>query len=200
MSVRKALVENPFLVAAVLLPLLVAACFLAATAIPRWLVDPPAHDALFTATRPVASPAGPDGLRVEYAVESGRVVAHWHGTDDRHPRDATLYRYDHDSGRVREVTVAPPTDRPEKGDTRSVPVAALARLHVDDDRLAPDGYTFQSGEDHYPGLFGLVFGMGGGRNGIVLAKNGRRVPVEPQDGHIRHYGVQFLGWVVDDGA
>lgn len=42
MSVRKALVDNPFLVAAVLLPLLVAAFFLAATAIPRWLVAPPA--------------------------------------------------------------------------------------------------------------------------------------------------------------
>ncbi|MES1943639.1 hypothetical protein PC39_05975 [Salinisphaera sp. PC39] len=200
MSVRKALVDNPFLVAAVLLPLLVAAFFLAATAIPRWLVAPPAHDAVFTATRPVASPAGPGGLRVEYAVEDGRVVAHWHGTDGRtHPRDPTLYRYDHASGRAREVTITPPADPPGEGETRTVPVAALAGLHVDDDPQAPDGYRFRSGDNHYPGLFGVVFGMGGGRDGIVLAKNGRRVPLNPPNGHIRHYGVQFLGWVTDDG-
>ena len=44
--------DNIFLVAAVSLPLIVVAFFLVASAIPRWLVPPPAYDLLISASDP----------------------------------------------------------------------------------------------------------------------------------------------------
>ena len=51
-SARRFLRDNVFLVAAVLLPVLVVALFLAATAIPRWRIPPPAYDVVLRVPGP----------------------------------------------------------------------------------------------------------------------------------------------------
>src|SRR4249920_2312039 len=65
--------DNLFLAAAVLLPVVVLSFFLLASAVPRWMVAPPAYDLVFR-----VSPQFNDGrprLSVDYAVRDGRVEA-----------------------------------------------------------------------------------------------------------------------------
>jgi hypothetical protein len=65
--------KNAFLVAAVSLPVVVVGFFLLSTAIPRWLVPPPAYDLLLRSGRPY-EPSGPR-IAVDFYVRDGRVEA-----------------------------------------------------------------------------------------------------------------------------
>lgn len=199
---RRVLRDNLFLIAAVALPLVVVAFFLAATAVPRWLVPPPTHDMVFAATHALyRDPAVSRGVRLEYRVEDGQVVANVRRTrDNEHSIAATLYRYEHETGVVREIPVDIPENLPEDGTPRTLAVEALSGVRVSTAHRAPDGYVLRHEDGGYPGLFGALLGVGRSDSGMALVKDGRRVPLRPDGDWRRHYGVEFLGWVIDERA
>lgn len=188
--------DNVFLIAAMLLPLVVVAFFLLATALPRWLVPPPGHDLLFTVAR-LAAPAPP--AHVDYELRDGRVVARVRSPrENERPVGRILYRYHHEDGAVRRVAFDTPDDAP--GDGMTVAVPALSGAGVSDDPVAPDGYRLQRDDHGYPGLFGALLGIGDHGSGIALVRDGRRIPLTPPGDGRRHYDIRFIGWVVHDGA
>lgn len=200
MAGRHVLRDNLFLIAAAALPLLVVAFFLVATAVPSWLVPPPTHDLLFTATRALyPDPAVDSGTRLEYRVSEDRVVAHARRTrDNGHSIAATLYRYDPDTGSVREIRVDLPGDLPEDRTPRTLAIEALADVRVSTSYRSPDGYILQHDQGNYPGLFGALLGLGRSDGGPFLVKDGRRVPIRPDGEWRRHHRIEFLGWVIDE--
>ena len=62
---------------------------------------------------------------------------------------------------------------------------------------APDGYSFRHRYGRGAGLFGELFGMGGRRQVIAVAKDGRVIDINTagKDRYRYYYNVQFLGWV-----
>ena len=190
--------DNIFLVAAVLLPLIVVAFFMAATVIPRWLVAPPAYDLLLRAAGPYDQSRL--GLAVEFAVRDGRVEA-----TVRVLPDATMTQvprlllFDHQTLSVREIPVKLPTSLSRADSPVTVAVSALEGRRVLPDARAPDGYEVDTRSHRRPGLIGDLFGMGGYAEKVTLVKNGRVVPISlPANQYA--YGVSPLGWVLDEGA
>jgi hypothetical protein len=191
--------DNAFLVAAVALPLVVIAFFLVATAIPRWLVPPPAHDLLFRATDASGQPNA--RVDVDFAVRDGKVVAtvrsapaNYYGSRPR------LFLFDHTTMSAREIAVELPDDL--GGDSpRVVAIDALAGRQVLAGARAPDGYQFESGMERGPGIVGGLFGMNRYGPQASLVNRGRVIPISVPAPYQNVYStrVQAIGWLVDNG-
>jgi hypothetical protein len=190
--------DNAFLVAAVALPALVAVFFVIANAIPQWTVADPAYDLVLRAAR--SYDATPATVTVTYVVRDGLVEAVVRpALPNDHTPPPALFLFEHDTMRVREIPLELPAIVPE-GETRIVPVDALAGRPVIGDREAPDGYRVETGTRGGPGLVGDIFGMGRYRSRLSLVKNGRVIPIElpPPDETPYAAEVSMIGWVGND--
>jgi len=103
--------DNAVLVAAFVLPAIVAVLFILATAIPKWTVPLPQHDLLL---RVDSYQSPPPEVSVEFAVRDGRleaVVRPVVKPDNpnlgmTYPQRWALLLFDHASMRVREIPLA----------------------------------------------------------------------------------------------
>lgn len=178
---------NVVLIAAFVLPAVVAVLFVLATAIPRMSVPPPQHDLVLRVER-WQSPPPP--VSVEFVVREGRLEADVRAL--ARPEGASpapyaprwgLLIFDSTSMAVREI----PLDLPESvppGETHTVVVEALADRSLTTGPQAPDGYAVTNVSSRGGGLVGEIFGMSGGpRRGVSIARNGRtiEVPLPPRD-------------------
>ena len=188
--------DNAFLIAAIALPLIVAAFFVLATAIPRWTVAPPAYDFVFRAPRYYET--SPAKVAVEFVVRDGRVDAVTRrAADGSYPQRWTLFLFDHSTMRVREVPVDLP-DALDEGESRTIPVAALAGRRVVAETIAPDGYEASTRSNGGRGIVGELFGMGGYRQTMALVNKGRAVPLTlPAPFHDAYAPISPVGWIVD---
>lgn len=193
MALKKLVRENAALVIGILLPAVVVVFFLLATYIPRFLVDPPQYDFLFTEDHSYVA----QGSRWRYEIDVDpqgklRVRAFAVETDRYTPR-TRLFLYEHSSDSVREISLPWP-ETPEDAEAGVVLEVPEFRDEVIDPRqVAPDGYELieprRSGGD-FLGLF-----YRGDRRGLAIGKNGARVNV-PSGTDSYSYGARFLGWVV----
>jgi hypothetical protein len=192
----RSLRDNAFLVAAVALPLVVVAFFLVATAIPRWLVPPPAHDLLLRASGP--HDQGRPRVTVEFRVRDGRVEAIVRpAAPQSYPQPAELFLFEHETGNVRKI----PFDLPDLGASdapRTVAIEALAGRRVLAESNAPDGYRFETRSRGGSGIVGDLFGMRSYDSALVLVNRGRAVPVSVPGPYDYRYSTAAVGWVVDD--
>lgn len=191
----KVLRSNPTIAAGILLPLVVAAFFVIATAVPRWLVAPPTHDLLFTVhDYRHESPA----IEVRFDVADDRVRARAFRPESNYRSVPRLYRYEHATDSVRELTVELPSGADEFEDGTSLPIPALAGTRVSAARRAPDGYEITGPEYRSGGLMGLFFGRRR-QPGLAISKDGAVFEIPDVDGRPFYYGnVSFLSWVVAD--
>lgn len=190
--------ENAFLVAAVALPLVVVGFFLAATAIPRWRVPPPAYDLLLRTTGHVDQTR--PRVAAEFAVRDGRIEATVRGlAANGYPQVPKLFLVDHQTLNVREIPVDLPVNLAETDPPVTVPVSALAGRRVIAETRAPDGYEFKSGGYRSTGLVGGLFGMGSTYEKVTLVNRGRVVPISFS---LNNYSnsVSFVGWVLNEGS
>lgn len=188
--------DNAFLLAAILLPALVAAFFIIANTIPRYTVPDPAHDLVFRAARPYDG--SPGTVSVDFIVRNGQVeaVVRLAPPQSYNPRWGLLL-FDHETMRVRELPLDLPVLVPE-GETRTVAIEALAGRRVMDEARAPDGYRVESERGSNSGLVGDIFGMGRYRSGLALSNGGRVVALELPPPYDEGYSqVSPVGWVVD---
>jgi hypothetical protein len=198
-SLSRFLRDNAFIVAAVALPVAVAAFFLVATVVPRWTVPAPAYDLVVRATRPYD--ATRTGVIVEFAVRGGRVEA-----TVRPPTPPNVYAepsalllFDHETMSVREIPLELPTRMDEGEPPRTIVVEALSDRRVSPQAAAPDGYALQNRAGGSRGLVGDIFGMGSYRQNAVLVNGGRVVPLNLPAPYRDPYQspVYHVGWVLE---
>lgn len=190
--------DNIFLVAAVALPAAVAGLFLLASVIPRWAVPAPGYDLVFRAAGPYGT--GPGTLDVDFVVHDGRldaVVRPAAANSYRVPW--TLFLFDHRSQDVREISLELP-DAPQAGESRTIPVDALAGRRLTSGSKAPDGYELTVRGSGGSGLVGELFGMRRYRPRAVLTNGGRIVPLDLPSPYPERYGAPIvaIGWIVDE--
>lgn len=216
--------DNLFVVAALALPLVVVMFFLAATAIPRLLVDDPKYDLYFAAEQFNSQPSG---YSLRFRVADGRLFADSSAYPAFYPSQTQkLYRFDADAGVVQRIDVEIPADirqhLQEELETRQMPdrvgrppappigasaqagfpvvsfvVRETENIKLRSETVAPDGYAFEGCCDGNRGLFGELFGMGARRANLRIAKSGRVIELEnPEPEHRHRYqtGSGFLGW------
>lgn len=199
---------NAFLIAAVALPLIVVGFFLLAMAVPRWTVDPPAHDLILSVDE--SSSYSQRATRRSFEVRNGQVVAIQEPVSSRpsieqgetaYLPDTGLIIVDHETQEIRELAVVPapgPEPPPGPDEPASFVVADLARRSVVAGDVAPDGYAFEMRTWSGPGLMGEIFGMRSRGVGFALTKDGRVVSVELRTE--RYVMPRVVGWIVDNGA
>jgi hypothetical protein len=188
--------ENAFLVAAVSLPVVVIGFFLLATTVPRWFVDPPAYDLVLRAGGPYDQAA--PRVAVEFAVRDARIEATFRAVDAAtYPQRMALFVVDHETMNAREIFVEPPPDLAEDDPPRTMVVEALADRRVLAQAAAPDGYTFDAGRGHGPGLVGELFGMRRSGQRATLVKEGRVVAIDLPSSY--RYNVSVVGWLAEEG-
>ena len=192
--------ENAFLLAAVLLPLAVVGFFLAATAIPRWVVPPPAYDLVLRTTGYPDQAA--QRVAVDFVVRDERVEARVRAlpaTASVYPQIPKLFLFDHKTMNVSEIPFDLPANLAETDPASTVPVTALAGRRVLAQAKAPDGYMLNTPGYGSPGVFGGLFGMGYRGEKISLVNKGRVIAIafpSPQYG----YSVSSVGWLMNEGS
>ncbi len=196
--------DNLVLVAAFVLPAVVALLFVVATAIPKWTVPLPQHD-LVMRVEDYRQSRQPEVI-VEFVARNGRLEADVRPIPPpQNPAMGTPYvqrwallLYDHSANRVTEIPLDLPRSIPA-GETRTVVIEALAGRYVTSDTVAPDGYrvTDLAAGRSGGGIVGEVFGMGRRyRRGIAVGKDNRTVEVELPAPYRDTYGVITpIGWI-----
>ena len=204
-ATRGFLRDNAVLVAAFVLPAIVAALFILATAIPKWTVPLPQHD-LLVRVDSYGSP--PPDVYVEFAVRDGRLEADVRpvvkpdnpNMGITYPQRWTLLLFDHAEMRVREILVDLPRTLPP-GESRTVVIDALAGRRVIAGDVAPDGYkvTSLNTGSGGGGIVNDLFGMNRRyRRGIAIGRNGRTIELELPAPHRESSGtIVTIGWIAD---
>ncbi len=187
--------ENIFLVAAVSLPLIVVAFFLAASAIPRFIVPPPAYDLLVRTDD--LSQANPR-IHAEFNVRGEKVEATFRvAPANTYQLRSVLFLFDHTTLTVREVPIELPDNFVEGDPPRTIVIEALAGREALAPPIAPDGYRVEERGQRGPGLIGDLFGMGRYDSSASLVNRGRVIrialPAPFQENYSRVYTV---GWLV----
>lgn len=203
---RRLLRDNAVLVAAFVLPAVVAVLFILATAIPKWTVPLPQHDLVLRVDR-YDSP--PTSVYVEFVVRGGRLEADVRpvvkpdnpNLGVTYPQRWTLLLFDHTAMRVRELPVDAPTSVPP-GESRTIVVDALAGRRVIAGEAAPDGYkvTSLNTGGGGGGIVNDLFGMNRRyRRGVAIGRNGRSIELELPPPYRDSYGtIVTIGWIADE--
>lgn len=152
-AIGKLIRENVVLAVGISLPALVVFFFLLATYVPRWLVDAPQYDFLFTQDHSHRD----DKARWRYRVnleESGELqIRATPVKADVYAGQSRLFLFQHESD---DVLV----ELPEFSDTI-----------IDSHRVAPDGYELIDQSGRQGQLVGLFYR--GNRDDLAIGKNGQ---------------------------
>jgi hypothetical protein len=193
--------DNIFLIAAVSLPLIVVVFFLVSSAIPRWLVPPPAYDLLISATDSY-NQTNPR-MAVNFNVRDGRVEATFQAVPaNTYALRSRLFLFDHTTMNVREIPVELPDNLVlvEGDPPRTIVIDALAGRRLITEVKAPDGYQLESRSQRGPGIVGDVFGMNRYDAESALVNRGRVIPLALPAPYRNVYfsPVYAVGWLVPE--
>jgi hypothetical protein len=189
--------DNTFLVAAVALPLLVVVFFLAASALPRWTVAPPAYDLLVRTYRPYDGAVHPLKLAYDLDVTNGKLQLTVRPlATEQYQQKPVLFLFDHWTLESHEIPLTITDVAPASAQTTVLDPVPGRRLITD--AKAPDGYTLQPRPYHGGGIFGDVFGMHSYQAGMVLTKGGRIIPLTLPEPYESQSSAYFLAWVAND--
>ena len=185
--------KNPMLAAGILLPVVVVIFFVLATMIPRWLVDPPGYDFVFTSMQ--GSNSGPP-VDLSFVVEGDRVRARVYKSEQPYRNLPRLFLFEHATQSVREIPVTLPADADDIENGEYLVLPGLESRTVSTSRSAPDGYEVH-GPNYRGGDF-FPFYRARGSNALTLSKSGAVFEVpEVGDGRMYYYNATFLGWLTD---
>ena len=194
MRFAKFIKENAVLITGVTLPLVVVVFFLAAIYIPRLLVDPPQYDFLFTSSHYDYQNAPP--IKLHISITEGQLRANLYKTNNQNAI-LKLFLFEHESQSVRELPIEIPKIPDDIEEGQEVLIKEVADMKISTNRRAPDGYEFAGNRSRGIGLFGELFFGGRGNPNYAITKNGASIRIPTVDSYY-YYGVNFLGWVVED--
>jgi len=198
--VRKFLKDNFVLIVGLTLPVVLMAGFLALSALPRSLSDPPRHDLIF-AVPDYSVPPGRLSVAVRFIVEDGVLTAQYTRVAQE-PGGyygggwKKLYRYEAGWQTVRELPFPIPDDVASIASVREDVVAATKDLKLDTSARAPDGYELED-RTNRGGLLTDIFWRRSASE-PRLRKGASSVPLRTGDGRTAFYAgnIEFIGWVV----
>lgn len=188
--------ENRVLAVGLTLPILLMAGFLAVSALPDRLSDPPQYDLVFATTE---YPSTPVPINVRLIVKDGALMAQYSrppGQQGPFGVWKKLFVYDAASRRVRQLTLGYPVDMSTLEGTREETVASTAEFKLDTTLQSPDGYELAYGDRRGGGLLLEIFG-GSHSYEPRLRKGSHAIPLAPGVGQpaFDYGGVEFVGWV-----
>ncbi|HZI80843.1 MAG TPA: hypothetical protein VFD69_15080 [Vicinamibacterales bacterium] len=198
MTVAKFVKDNLVLVVGLTLPLLLMAGFLAVSALPQSLTDPPKYDLVFATND---YPAAPAPVAIRLVVKDHVLVAQYNKIPGQTGNALwkKLFVFEASTGRVRQLPLGFPPDMAAIESMREEPVASAAGLQLDSTVQSPDGYELSFGDRRGGGLLLEIFG-GSRRYEARLRKGGRSVPIPALAGESFDYGTaEFVGWVTGRG-
>lgn len=187
--------DNPLIVASIALPFLIVVLFLAATGIPRLLVDAPNYDLVLVTRYPATNRSIP--VSIDIVVSDGRATAVVRdvSSSSNAPR---VFVYESTVDRVRELQIELPSiwDGIEAG--ARIPIPELSQVTLSATLVAPDGYEYRGIRRRGNGLMFELFGGRSYSGDVTIAKKGaiRRISL-PDDLPYWYRDPQFLGWVVE---
>lgn len=193
---RRIFRDNPLLALSIALPVLVVLLFAAATTLPRLYTDPPAHDLVLSVEHGVAPRTLP--VRIQLSVENESLVARAVELNQYEQGYAPrIFRYNHESGSVREITIPIPDDVENLESGQIIPIPDFDGVRLSPELTAPDGYEYR-GHGSRSGFMVEFFGTSRSRQKITVVKDGAVVPINLPETEYWYYGTRFLGWVVGE--
>lgn len=189
--------KNFVLILGLVMPALLVFGFLLSTMIPQQVSDPPKYDLLFWVQNYDYN--NQQTLGVNLVVKDGTLYAQYtRGANNVGGYWKKLYRYDAETKKVEQLTLALPTDAEQITTMREEPLQATAGLKIDTTLQAPDGYTLSYDGYSRSGLLNEIFWNRGYSNEVRLRKGMSSVPLlDDSNTQPFYYGnVQFLGWVI----
>lgn len=188
--------KNAFLVAAAVLPVLVVAFFLVATAIPQWTVPPPAYDLVLRVTKPYTQPRAQ--VAVQFKVRDGRLEAVVQRTAlESYEPPWSLFVFDHQTMNLTEVPVNVPDSIPADSPSQTIVVDAFANRRIVDQAKAPDGYELRRDGYGNSGLVGDLFGMRRYDRRATIVNSGRVIKIPLPADYQYVSAIDAIGWLVD---
>jgi len=187
--------QNPMIAAGILLPLVIVVFFVLATAIPKWMVEPPGHDFVFTVPDNRGSKPA---IELRFDVVDDRLRARLFKTDLTYRSVQSLYLFDHETLDVREITIDIPGDPETFEDGDEIDLADVANRPISTARKAPDGYEIRQPRYRNDNLMTVLFGSNR-RNRLSIHKSGAviDIPHPGNNAYYYYYNVNFLGWLTD---
>jgi hypothetical protein len=184
--------ENLMIVVSIALPLLVTVLFVVASLLPGLYVSPPSHDLLLTLQGGAA--AGQSRVRLNFVLEDDQLRVMVSKLDEPgHISNPRLFRYEHDSGQVREISIPIPQDA---SDGSEIHVPGISGLRVDGTLSSPDGYEYR-GRRRGGGLMTELFGGARRSTDVSIARDGRVIRVRLPSVDYWYNDIRFLGWVIE---
>lgn len=200
MVLGKLIRENTALVVGASMPIGVVILFLAATHVPRFFVDPPQYDFVFSDQGPRSSRPSRWVYTIDVDAQRRiRVQAVWQAEEGYHGGER-LFIYEHESDSVREIRIpllepSRPAEQEAPAELRhTIDVPELRDVIVDERRVAPDGYEFSEPQYRGGGLFGLFYR--GGEARATISKNGAVVEIDQAVSRPFYNSIRFHGWVL----
>jgi len=187
--------KNMMIVVSIALPLLVVLFFAMASVLPGLYSTPPAHDLLLSFQGRATSKTAQ--VRISLSVIDAQLKVVTSPLDntyyDNYPR---LFRYNHSSGEISEISIPVPDNITELKDGTVIPIPELAGVRVSDKLKAPDGYEF-SGRRRGGGFVTEMFGGSRHRNDVRISKNGAVIRVRLPTSDYWYNDARFVGWILN---
>lgn len=187
--------ENMMIVVSIALPLLVVIFFALASVIPEMYATQPEYDLLLTHQGRTTAKTSP--VEIILTVKDGQlkaVVKKIEGT--RYANNPRLFRYDHLTGEVVEVSIQIPENIAELAEGSDIPIPELAGRKISEALRAPDGYEFREGRRR-GGLMMELFGGSRHRTDVSIAKDGAVIRVRLPESDYWYNSVRLVGWVIE---
>lgn len=187
--------KNLMIVVSITLPLLVAIFFILASILPGIYSTPPSYDLLLTLQG--RTTAAQSQVKISFVLENERIKVFAVKPEEPYFRNnPRLFRYDHLSGEVHEISVPVPTDVDALEKMTELHVPGISDLKVNGALRAPDGYEFRRRRSG-GGLMTELFGGSHSSSDVSLAKNGAIVKIRLPASDYWYTDIRFLGWVME---
>jgi hypothetical protein len=185
--------DNIAIVAAIVLPLILAVIFAISTLVTNVSVEDPQYDLL------VATDYYAGSAKFEFNTDNDKITVIYHpDTKDANGYNMTrnmpkLWRIHVQERKVEQISLAEPADKKQG----NVKIPALEGLKVQNIQPGPDGYSYENYYRYRNNFMSEIFaGDTSARHAIALEKDGRLVKIKVPDSNWG-YNAQFIGWIIE---
>lgn len=186
--------DNIAIVAAIVLPLVLAGIFALSTLATNIRVEDPKYDLL------VATDYYAGSAKFEFNVSDNKITVTYHpDSKDANGYNTTrnmpkLWRVHMPEKKVEQISLSEPEGKRQS----NVNVPALEGLKVQNVQPGPDGYSYENYYRYGNNFMTEIFAAdSSARNGIALEKDGRLVKIKVPDANNWGYNGQFIGWIIE---
>jgi hypothetical protein len=186
--------DNIAIVAAIVLPALLALVFMASTLFSRVSVPDPQTDFF------IATDYNEGNTSFRFDVVNDRLLIGYRPPEKlenggyNYSQKPRLWRVRMPGMAIEEIALVEPAQKT----ATNVEIAGVTDISVRNIQPGPDGYSYMESYRYDRNLMSEIFSSGRyNRNGIALINNGRVVPVETINlPEWNYYNARFIGWVI----